>query len=222
MSWNVLGNRKADFNCFFRDLDKQVNWDILLLQEFTGARHTPEYTEDGHRVFAQPPCEGQRRSAIIVHARLARVCDSTSFQSVGRSCCIDFEWEGWKLRCICSHLFPGNCKESFFESITELEWLCAMRPRDHYLVIGVDAQDVLGPASTVEEPSILGDFAEGPRGYKGECFLKTCLEFDLRILNTLSRDPEGTHTCHYYLKRPPRQIDYLVSSLPRRAKPEFE
>jgi hypothetical protein len=36
----------------------------------------------------------------------------------------------------------------------------------------------------------------------------------------MKEDPLGIHTCHYYLKHPPRQIDFMCSDLPAAARAE--
>ena len=71
LSWNVLGLSSVELDEFCRRLEIEGQWDILLLQEFCFTNEEFNNTSDGHFVFAQPPCLGQRRSAIIVHGRLA-------------------------------------------------------------------------------------------------------------------------------------------------------
>lgn len=90
------------------DLEREVRWEVLLLQEFGFTGEEFNTLGSGHLVFAQPPSTGQRRSAIIVHAQVASFVRRQSFQSIGRFCCVGMEWGGWKLWLGTSHLFAGN------------------------------------------------------------------------------------------------------------------
>ena len=57
------------FQRFLLDLEKDYNWSILCLQEFTASNgEVVTETPEGHKVFATPPCKGQRRLAIVVAA----------------------------------------------------------------------------------------------------------------------------------------------------------
>ena len=212
-----MGISRTDLDRFCMDLGHEISWDILLLQEFSFTGDEFDFTEDGHRVFAQPPCAGQRRSAIILHAGVAHLAQRPSFQSKGRSCCLGLDWESWKLRLVCAHLCSGCSIQNYMHSLDDLESLCTVLSTDRYVIVGADAQDALGPASADDDSSILGDFAETGRGCKGELFLRFCLERRLKILNTFLEDPLGSYTCHYYLKHPPRQIDFMCTDLPSSA-----
>ena len=74
------------------------------------------------------------------------------------------------------------------------------------IILGADAQDVLGPLDLHDNRTIVGENVETVRGAKGiESkgieFLRICEESRLQIHNTMYRDPQGSHTCHYYLKK---------------------
>ena len=114
-------------------------------------------------MFAHPPCLGQRRSAIILHAEFAGEALSSSFQSHGRSCSLDVLWGSWKLRLVCSHLSAGPSLVEYRSSLEDLEFLCDSRPPGYYLHVGVDAQSVVGPPSW-DDAHIIGEFAEKERG----------------------------------------------------------
>ena len=208
----MRGIPSDSLNQFFRDLDDELVWDVLLLQEFSNTTIEFEDTEDGHVVFAQPPCLGQRRAAIVLHARVADAVLADSFQSVGRACCLDIQWAGWSLRCVCGHLYSGSSFASYCSSLEDVQTLCLHTPR--HVVLGVDAQDVLGPPRSDDDGLILGDFCDVGRTRKGETFLQFCLEKRIAILNTLQDDPNLIYTCHYDLRRPARQIDYICSDVP--------
>lgn len=118
---------------------------------------------------------------------------------------------------VSSHLFANRGLVPYCKSIDDLEQLCFSDNLRRYVMIGVDAQDVIGPSSS-DDAHVLGEWAENGRGYKGELFLRFCIAHDLRLLNTFDRDPLGQFTCHYYLKKEPRQVDYVCSNLPPAAR----
>ena len=208
-----MGISSSELEDFCRCLGQEVRWDVLLLQEFCFTNDEFDNTSGDFLVFAQPPLQGQRRSAIIVHDRVVHHVRNQTFHSFGRSCSIDMSWGGWCLRLVCSHLSSGKSQQQYNNSIDELEQICTSTPLDHYVVIGVDAQAVLGPSS-FDDSEFLGEHAESGRSCKGEAFLRFCIAQRMRVLNTFTRDPLGSYTCHYYLKREPRQIDYMCSNLP--------
>ena len=70
LSLNVLSISSKDLDQFCRQLELEVRWDALLLQEFSFTEEEFIDSADGHIVFAQPPCSGQRRCAIILHDRM--------------------------------------------------------------------------------------------------------------------------------------------------------
>ena len=198
---------------FCKDLEHEIPWDALLLQEFSFTGVEFENSRDGHLVLAQPPFLGQRRSAIIVHERVAGSVKTATFRSVGRSCSVDLQWGGWCLRLVSAHLFSGQSIQRYRDSVRELETLCTTRMPKQYVVIGVDAQDVLGPSHS-DDSHVIGEFAEEGRLDKGEEFLQFCLAHRLAVLNTMAHNPSGTYACNYYNKRSPRQIDFLCTDLP--------
>ena len=67
-SWNVSGIRLQDFDNFVRELDGEISWGVLLLQEFSGAIQIKEFEDKvRHGVYVAPPTEGSRATCIIVH-----------------------------------------------------------------------------------------------------------------------------------------------------------
>ena len=54
---------------FQRYLEKDYRWSILCMQKFTASNgEVVTETDEGHNVFATPPCKVQLRLAIVVAA----------------------------------------------------------------------------------------------------------------------------------------------------------
>ena len=65
----AVSKQAKEFANFLHDLGRDYLWSILCLQEFTASNgDVVTETAEGHRVFATPPREGQRRLAIVVAA----------------------------------------------------------------------------------------------------------------------------------------------------------
>jgi hypothetical protein len=74
---------------------------------------------------------------------------------------------------------------------------------------GCEAQDAVGPLEEDDDPEIVGCRADGGRGAKGVAFLRRCAANRLALLNTFGEHRLGSHTCHYVLKREPKEVDYI-------------
>ncbi len=218
ISWNVRGV-ETSIESFLRDLSREVQWDYLLLQEFSGSARTPPSlqwsTFDGHLVFQQAPGSGRKVGAMVVHARNAMFVNKDSFQGSGRSWSLDVRMPGDCFRLVGAHMHPGHftADGDYWDNIVELDDLIASTPFGYKVIVGADVQDALGPGE-IFTSCVLGPYSEGIRGDKGDLFLALALEHRLRALNTFERDPGGTYTCNYDLTRPPKQIDFTLSNLP--------
>ncbi len=53
-----------------------------------------------------------------------------------------------------------------------MEFIIEHAPKDHIVVLGVDAQQPLGPQKAFDDPEILGEYAMGNRDWMGDCILK--------------------------------------------------
>ena len=88
ISWNVRGVA-ADIENFLDVLSSETEWDVLILQEFSGSRKIlgdlPRTTMQGHQVFQQAPCLGRRIGGIVVHAKNALFVQENSFLSLDRA-----------------------------------------------------------------------------------------------------------------------------------------
>ena len=222
LSWNVELIGFGMFEAFLEDLSREIDWGILLLQEFTASSSVwPQLSQDGHSIYIQPPCPGRRCSAIIVKHEFSHLVVDGSFESWGRACSLTVSWSGWRLKVVSSHLDPGHSINEYQTSIDDIAHCISFcRPPQTYVVLGVDAQDSVGPSTwddLKDDQHVLGEYCELNRGEKGELFMRFCLEHWLKVYNTWFASPIGTHTCHYHLRHPPKQIDHIGSNLPKRA-----
>ena len=60
---------------------------------------------------------------------------------------------------------------------------------------------------------MLGDFALGPRGEKGDMLLTVCCLNKLAVWNTMFEDPGSQYTCHRFQRAEPNQIDFIAGRL---------
>ena len=110
------------------------------MQEFTSSNgEWVTETTEGHRVFATPPCSGQRSLAIVVAAEITKCVVNGSFCVKRRSCAIEVCWEGKKFRAICSHLNPGSVMHMYARDLEDLRMLVTSRVKDAHVHICVDA-----------------------------------------------------------------------------------
>lgn len=171
VTWNVAGIASRALEDFLAQLTVDTEWDIALLQEFKGGLGPlPARTRDGHVIFAQPPEQGRRRSAILVHQAWANNVIANSTPVGKRFLGINFVWGGLKLFFVAFHGEAGHCKATYRDSLQELEDIAAERAREFYLVIGADVQDTLGVRTGADDPSLLGGFIDPGRGWKAELF----------------------------------------------------
>ena len=101
-------------------------------------------TTEGDRVFATPPCPGQRRLASVVAAAFKKCIVNSSFCVRGRNCSIDVCWERKKFRVICSHLNPGSVMHVCSNDLEDLRMLVTSRVTDAHVHTCVGAQTGLG------------------------------------------------------------------------------
>ncbi len=224
MSWNVQGVNIRRLPSFIDQLSQDIRWDVCCLQEFASSQKPIDLkVEGGHLCFANPPREGQRRAAILVHARVAHLYVADSFTNRGRSGSIDMRFDNRGVRIITAHLDPSQSKADFDISLDDLDQLTKARGKAYHCVIGADLEDSLGPSSDDIDPKLIGPFAMVGKSWKRDKLVEWVHSRRLRALNTMSADESGSqYTCHYYLKRPAHQIDAILSSWQRGEAATFE
>ena len=100
------------------------------------------------RVFATPPCEGQRHLAIVVAAETQPFVVGGSFCVKGRNCALDVCWEGKKFRAICLHLNPSSVVHLYAKDLEDLRSLVSSRGSDMHVHHSCGCSDRLGDIST--------------------------------------------------------------------------
>ena len=113
-----------------------LGYQEISLQRFSSSSFGFTHTDDGPIVYAQSPCFGQRRGAIVVRAKLADTVQPSSSFSWGWSCSIDLNWHNWKIRFVSAHLSPGKSFESYCTSVEDIEQLCDFSKSRRYVVTG--------------------------------------------------------------------------------------
>ena len=145
----------VDVDAFLADLEHEFEWGVLLLQEFSSATKLFSFDSGtGHRVIVQPPCSGQRRSAIIVNKRYLHTMRGEAVVK-GRHIAQDLEIAKFRCRFISAHLSASQVPDEYNNSIDDVDYLLLSKPAGYHTVIGVDGQDTLGytgsECSLVEE-----------------------------------------------------------------------
>ena len=230
LSWNVaqvlagparaksgaVSTEAKGFQQFLRDLVKDYRWSILCLQEFTASNgEVVTETAEGHRVFATPPCKGQRRLAIVVAAETLPFVIGGSFCGKGRNCALDVCWEGKKFRVICSHLSPSSVLHAYAKEIYDLRTLVNSRGMDTEVLICVDAQTGLGTWPPRPYSANIGTATTvSLRVEKQRMLYNLIMENTLTATNTFHFE-EGNnniYTCNYNGNHEPQQIVFILSS----------
>ncbi len=220
---------------FLETFSFEVEWDILLLQEFTGARNVAGFMNEAtHRVILAAPVEGSRACGIVINQRIKHcmIKDSEYFKPRATSVCI--HWEGWNIKLISGHLSPDHNKDRYTQSIVDIQNIINYDTRDKFIntphfdkdqlrgpiyrIIGIDAQVSVGQAHTREESSLIGPavMKDEVRHWKTHEFIHFILEEKLTLFNTFSKNTQDIFTCGYFLKSPPNQIDYTLTDMPGR------
>ena len=71
--WNVAAINAGDIDTFLAQLDIDIQWDVLVLLEFSAAykeMHLSCVRRAGHLVSAQPFEYGRRAGCLVLHQRL--------------------------------------------------------------------------------------------------------------------------------------------------------
>ena len=215
--WNVASIPGAGIDVFLKDLDDELQWDILILLEFSGARLCVQLSgirSAGHLVAAQPVAAGRRAGALVFHSRLG--VHEVVFVSHGRAVGADFSWGRWNLRIIGGHADANGDRVPYQRSIDDMEAVIESTPKDHFVILGVDTQQCLGPFKAFDCPDILGEYVMGDRDWRGDCFLKLLYAYDLHLPHTFVEGFDKRYTCINNGRSDPKQIDYMATTIPRK------
>ena len=96
----------AELADFLTDSANDLSWDVMCIQELTsmGNETFSNTSPWGHKIIVGLHSEGQRRSAIIVHARLVPFLGKS--YAVGRHTATDLTWQGMSMHIISAHMTP--------------------------------------------------------------------------------------------------------------------
>ena len=197
---------------FLQDLSNEVHWDVLLLQEFAAwSCEAPVCTAAGHSLFVSSPHAGQRRLAIVVNSSFEGTIGRKT--QAERAISMEVEFCGLHLLLVNAHLYPGHKSPgAYAKSLDEVRGLAANAPQRH-LVIGLDAQATVNSSFAADFPEIVGPFNDDRVDSRSPPFLRCMTELGVKLTNTFfNSELDGAWTCHYDMKFPARQIDYVGTS----------
>ena len=166
--WNVAGVKASEIDTFLEQLDADLRWDVLVLLEFSHARHDIHLSgvrRAGHLVSAQPWLPHRRAGALIFNERLR--IQEVSLMNHGRAFGADFQWGGWKIRIVGGHAEPSGDRVPYQESVDDMNAIMEDTPLDHIIILGVDAQTCLGPRKAYDCNSTMGEHVMAHRGWRG-------------------------------------------------------
>ena len=210
----AVSKQAKEFVHFLHDFGRDYHWSILCLQEFTASDgDVVTETAEGHRVFATPPHEGQRRLAMEVAAETLPFVVGGSFCVKGRNCALDVCWEGKKFRVICSHLNPLSVMHLHAKDLDDLRSLVSARGSDMHVRIHVDAQTGLGtfPPRPCSE-NIGTATAVSHRVEKQRMLESFIAENLLTATNIFLCEDDGATNIYTCNNHEIQQIDHILSS----------
>ena len=156
--WNVAGINAGDIDTFLAQLDFDIQWDVLVLLEFSAAykeMHLSGVRRAGHLVRAQPFEHGRRAGCLVFHQRLE--IREISLINCGRAFGADFSWGGWDIRIVGGHADANGDRVPYQHSIDDMEYVIEHTPKDHIVILGADTQQCLGPLKAFDSTDIMGD-----------------------------------------------------------------
>ncbi len=89
-------------------------------------------------------------------------------------------------------------------------------PHDHIVILGTDTQEPLGPQRAFDNPNMIGEFAMGHRGWKGERVMRMLGNFNFHLPHTFVEGFDKKYTCLNNDRSEPKQMDYMATTAPRR------
>jgi hypothetical protein len=174
--WNVAGINAGEIDTFLAQLDMDLQWDVLVLLEFSAARketHLSGVRQSGHLVSAQPFEHGRRAGCLVFHQRLE--IHEVTLVNFGRAFGADFSWGGWKIRIVGGHADANGDRVPYQNSIDDMEYIIENTPKDHIVILGADTQQCLGPLKAFDSTDIMGEYVMGHRDWRGRLFSETPL-----------------------------------------------
>ena len=212
-TWNSCGMSCESLSDFFETVKSlRKRWDIILVQEGPHSEeNTVDVIEGGHVWCVGAAGDRPRSVAILLHSRWAG--HYSQFRSNGgRVCFIDVVISNLNYRFISAHLpHSGYGDLDYAAALEMLGSTITHSQLTHTLVIGVDANAVVGQQSDFDDANIIGKHGLGKRTQRGRQFLAWAKLNGLSLMNTMfSKDPKHLWTHSGIQAESKRQIDYIL------------
>ena len=81
----------------------------------------------------------------------------------GRAFGADFHWGGWNIRIVGGHADPSGGRVPYQTSVDDMDAIMEDTPKDHIIILGVDAQTCLGPLKAFDCSDTMGEYVMGHR-----------------------------------------------------------
>ena len=172
ISWNACGMKDGVIQDVGDLLDEGPLWDVLMYQE---GPYTQEVThkvlESGHVWWNCQSGKSKRSVGILLNRRWKQDSFKTNFVTYSSAMAyLDLEAEGEQFRFITAHLpHSSNSEEEYDASLADLEEVTdAARLKKYSVIIGVDANAVLGSRWPTDSTDIIGPYGLGERNGRGQ------------------------------------------------------
>lgn len=214
LSWNAAGMTVDSVETLLTLLeDCGETWDAVLIQEGP-KRETEELNElDGGHLWYVASCHDRQRSvAILLHSRWAS-SGKPCFETIdGRLAQVSVVMHGLQLCLLTAHLPHAEKSDVEYEAaLSSLERAVVVAKRCSYVLVGIDANAVIGQQSPHDSKRVVGKCGLDSRNERGVCFVSWLHFNHLAACNTMYEKPlakKWTHQSWSTGNR--RQIDFIL------------
>ena len=190
-------------------------WDALLIQE--GPRQEEESLSEilGGHLWYVAACGGRPRSiAILLHRQWTGPDENPRFRSVdGRLAVLDVCIRSQKYCFMSCHLPHAGYSDIMFEAALAVleETVAAARVQMRIVIVGIDANAVIGSQLENDVSKIIGPWGLGDRNERGLVFAAWLHLNRLSAANTIFKKALGKQWTHQmWSSALRRQIDYVL------------
>ncbi len=216
MSWNACGMQEGVIQDVADLLDGGPVWDILLYQEGPYTENKTQKTiESGHFWFSAKANHTKRSVSILLNRRWTQDIAQTNFVvSSCRVAHLDFTVEDARFRfitCHCPHSGFPYTLDDYEACLLEVETLIdAARVQKRIVLVGIDANAVLGERWPTDLDTIIGNHGVGDRNEMGRVLCPWIHGMRLTAVATMfDRSWEDTWTHKSWSTSCCREIDYM-------------
>jgi hypothetical protein len=196
-------------------LSARADWDAVLVQE--GPKKDSEELvelDGGHLWFVAASGARFRSVAILSHRRwVSSVCQPSFSTADGRLAFVDVLMHGISVRLMTSHLPHGDRSDVEFDAALACleEAVSVGRKLGHRIVVGIDANAIIGKQLENDSPRIVGQWGVQDRNERGVMFSAWSHSVRLAVCNTMfKKRPELQWTHQMWSSGARRQIDYIL------------